>query len=85
MLKKDKEIPYEHFFYDTYQHGEWLSPKWYYTKDWGNKPIFFIASQEEYHYYNTNKVFQKGKLVYKDDYFLVYEYENHEAFKKLYD
>lgn len=85
MLKKDKEIPYEHFFYDTYQHGEWLSPKWYYTKDWGNKPIFFIASQEEYHYYNTNKVFQKGKLVYKDDYFLVYEYENHEAFKHLYD
>lgn len=85
MLKKEKEIPYEHFFYDEYKHGEWDCPKWYYTNDWGNKPIFFIASKEEHDIYNSNKLFHKGRLVYHDDYYYIFEYNNHEEFKHLYD
>ncbi len=63
---------------------KWLAPKDWYTSDYGNKPIFLLVEQVEYENSKDYKVYTNGKLVYEDEFYKIYEYPSHEAFKKAF-
>lgn len=65
-----------------YEYDNWLTPKRYYSNDYGNKPIFLILSQAEYEIAKDNATLSVGKEVYSDQYYKVFEYPSHQAFKE---
>ena len=65
-----------------YGYDNWLTPKRYYSNDYGNKPIFLILSQAEYENAKDNATLSVGKEVYSDQYYKVFEYPSHQAFKE---
>lgn len=65
-----------------YGYDNWLTPKRYYSNDYGNKPIFLILSQAEYEASKDNATLQVGQEVYSDEYYKVFEYPSHQAFKE---
>lgn len=69
-------VPKEYGYYN------WLTPKRYYSNDYGNKPIFLILSQAEYENAKDNATLSVGKEVYSDQYYKVFEYPSHQAFKE---
>lgn len=59
----------------------WLCPKRYFDKDYhGNEKIFFLVSNDEYEVSSELPVFAAGTVVYQDDFYRVYEYENKARF-----
>lgn len=67
---------------NTYEYDKILTPKYYYQADYkNNEKIFFLVSTWQYNNRSDAKIFTSGKLVYIDDYYRVYEYENHDAFR----
>ena len=67
---------------DKYGYYNWLTPKRYYSNDYENKPIFLILSQAEYEIAKDNATLSVGKEVYSDQYYKVFEYPSHQAFKE---
>ena len=67
---------------DTYEYDGWLTPKRFYNDDYDNKPIFLILSQAEYEVAEDSPSLKKGEEVYSDDYYKVFEYPSHQAFKE---
>ena len=67
-----------------YDFTKWLSPKDWYTSDYDNKPIFLLVEQSEYNLTNDYELYKNGKLVYEDEFYKIYEYENHQSFKNAF-
>ena len=67
-----------------YDFTKWLSPKDWYTSDYDNKPIFLLVEQGEYNLTNDYELYKNGKLVYEDEFYKIYEYENHQSFKNAF-
>ena len=67
-----------------YDFTKWLSPKDWYTSDYDNKPIFLLVEQSEYNLTNDYEVYKNGTLVYEDEFYKIYEYENHQSFKNAF-
>lgn len=67
-----------------YDFTKWLSPKDWYTNDYDNKPIFLLVEQSEYNLTNDYELYKNGKLVYEDEFYKIYEYENHQSFKNAF-
>ena len=65
-----------------YEYDNWLTPERYYSNDYENKPIFLILSQAEYEAARDNATLMVGKEVYSDQYYKVFEYQSHQAFKE---
>lgn len=65
-----------------YGYYSWLTCKGYYTHDYGNKPIFLILSQDEFEAAAENAAVLAGQEVYSDDFYRVFEYPSHQAFKE---
>lgn len=61
----------------------WLCPKRYFDDNYhADEKIFFLVSNDEYEVSSQLPVFAAGKIVYQDDYYRVYEYENRKIFKE---
>lgn len=75
-IKKDGK----EYLNDTYKYATWLTPERYYT-DKHDGHIFLLVSQEELANNETHPAIQAGKMVYRDDYYVVFDYDSHEAFK----
>lgn len=67
-----------------YDFTKWLSPKDWYTSDYDNKPIFLLVEQSEYNLTNDYELYKNGKLVYEDEFYKIYEYDNHQSFKNAF-
>ncbi len=70
------------FFTDEYKYDKWLTPERYYKSDYDNEHIFLLVSQEQLNNNETKTIIQKGKKVYSDEYYIVYDYPSHKAFKE---
>ena len=70
------------FFTDEYKYDKWLTPERYYKSDYNNEHIFLLVSQEQLTNNETKTIIQKGKKVYSDEYYIVYDYPSHKAFKE---
>lgn len=70
------------FFTDEYKYDKWLTPERYYKSDYDNEHIFLLVSQEQLTNNETKTIIQKGKKVYSDEYYIVYDYPSHKAFKE---
>ncbi len=80
-----KDLSGGDIFPSKYQYWSWGNPKYYYSDDYhGADKIFFLLTEAEYNVNNNLKILNFGKEVYRDDYFRVYEYKNHEFFKNVY-
>lgn len=75
-IKKDGK----EYLNDTYKYDAWLTPERYYT-DKHDGHIFLLVSQDEFADNKTHPTIQAGKMVYGDDYYVVFDYVSHEAFK----
>lgn len=65
--------------YETYN---WLTPKRYYVKDFKNdEKIFLLITTEEFKRNSEYNILRNGTQVYADNFYRVYEYENHDAFR----
>ena len=64
-----------------YEWDNWLTPNRYYSHDYGEQPIFLILTQDEYELAKDDTVVLNGMEVYSDDFYKVFEYKNHQAFK----
>lgn len=70
--------------FDYYDYGwhPWLSPKRYYEKDFKNdEKIFLLVTQDEFSQNAEKRIFITGTQIYSDDFYRVYQYENHDAFR----
>lgn len=65
----------------SYAWDTWLTPKRYYENEYPGEKVFLIIQNEQYDYTPDLRIFKTGKEVFKDDYYTIYEYESHEAFK----
>lgn len=79
----DKHLDEEGVTVITKEYGwdNWLTPDRYYTYDYGDKPIFLVLTQDEYGVAREDAVVQAGAEVYCDEFYRVFEYPSHEAFK----
>lgn len=67
---------------NTFECEYWLTPSSYYNDDFAlNEPVILITSQKEYEKTPNANLFKNGTLIYKDKYYLIYEYENNATFK----
>ncbi len=66
----------------TYEYDTFLSPAYIYSdENHKDKKIFFLVSQDQYAISPDLKIWESGRLVYEDEWYRVYDYENHAAFK----
>lgn len=66
----------------NFEYDAWLTPARYYQDGiYENIPIILIISTEEYNNTPTANIFHNGKLVYKDEYYRIYEYDSNQQFK----
>ena len=81
-LKKDNDKGSNPTITPTYKYDTWLTPKHIYSdENHKDKKIFLIVSQEQYNLCKDLRIFETGKLVYQDDKYRVYHYNNHGEFK----
>lgn len=64
-----------------YKWDAFLTPDWYYTED-HNGPVFLLLTQAEYEFAKEHNVVERGIEVYSDDFYRVFEYPSHQAFKE---
>ena len=69
-------IPNNHYSYD-----KWLTAKRYYENNNDCGHIFFLLSSQEYDYAKDYSILKNGTKVYQDNYFIIFDYESHQAFK----
>lgn len=85
MLALGKKSSDFEYLPEKYVINKWLTPKRLYDpENHKDKKVFLILSQPQYQEAKNFPVFDAGKLVYNDDFYRVYEYENHGAFIKAY-
>lgn len=65
-----------------YKWDTWLTPARYYENDYAGEKVFMIIQNEQYGYTPDARIFTTGKEVYKDQWYTVYEYPSHKAFKE---
>lgn len=68
-----------------YDYERWLTTDRYYGDYKNNEHIFLLLSTEQYLTSKDDSSVKNGKLVYKDDYYYVFDYPSHEAFKESFD
>ena len=68
-----------------YQHGKRLTPYRYYGDYKNNEHIFLLLSIEQYLINKEDSSVKNGNLVYQDEYYVVFDYPSHEAFKESFD
>ena len=73
-------IPHDYYAYD-----KWLTPRRYYDSSRDSGHIFFILSLSEYEHAKDYKVLKNGVQVFKDENFIIFDYESHQAFIKAFD
>lgn len=73
-------IPHDYYAYD-----KWLTPRRYYDSSKDSGHIFFLLSLNEYEHAKDYKVLKNGVQVFKDDNFIIFDYESHEAFIKAFE
>ena len=66
---------------DNYGYRKWLTPKRYYSNTYNNKPIFLLLQNDELEMIKDKKIISSGTQVYSDEFYTVYEYASHEAYK----
>lgn len=65
-----------------YAWDTWLTPKRYYENDYPGEKVFLIIQNEQYDYTPELRIFHTGKEVFHDEYYTIYEFESHQAFKE---
>ena len=65
---------------NEYAYDKWLSPRRYYENNNDRGHIFFLLSTNEYEHAKEYNALKKGIQVYKDDNFIIFDYESHSAF-----
>ena len=65
---------------DYYSYDKWLTLKRYYENNNNRGHIFFLLPLDSYKYAKDYNVIKNGKQVYKDDYFIIFDYESHQSF-----
>lgn len=69
----------------TYKYDTWLTPKHIYSdENHKDKKVFLLVTQDQYNQGRDLKVFATGTLVYEDEWYRIYDYENHATFKKAF-
>lgn len=69
-------------FYNFHIH-KWLTPERYCTDDFGgNEKMILIVTKDEYTKSSDAKLFSNGKLVFRDDYYYIFEYKDNKTFKE---
>ncbi len=85
-LAKEKteysEAGNHYYISKSYKYDPFLTPKHIYSdENHKDKKIFFLVSQDQYAISPDLKIWESGRLVYEDEWYRVYDYENHAAFK----
>lgn len=76
--KFGQSVPIPH----KYTYEKWLTPDRYYEADYkNNEKIIMIASVDEYEEDTSLRIYSSGNLIYHDNFYRVYEYKNHDAFR----
>ena len=68
-----------------YQHGKRLTPYRYYGDYKNNEHIFLLLSTDQYLTSKDDSSVKNGNMVYQDEYYVVFDYPSHEAFKESFD
>ena len=82
---KTEPNPRDFIPHDYYSYDKWLTPRRYYDSSRDSGHIFFLLSLNEYEHAKEYKVLKNGVQVFKDDNFIIFDYESHEAFIKAFD
>lgn len=69
------------YFTDVYKYDKWLTPNRYYADERRGEHIFLLVSQEQLADNESHPVIKAGRKVYGDEYYVVFDYDSHEAFK----
>lgn len=84
-LQKTEPSPGDFIPTEKYDYDKWLTLRRYYenNNDCGN--IFLLLSTNEYNHAKDYAVIRNGKEVYRDDFFVIFDYPSHEAFKQSFN
>lgn len=67
---------------DTYKYDKWLTPSSYYSNKFDNgKKVFLIVQPKQIEATPNANIFKNGKLVFKNEFYEVFEYKDNETFK----
>lgn len=72
---------------DKYSIHKWLEPKKFLDENYykGGKNVFFTLSKEEFDASKDSKALEKGRLVYNDGNYLVFDYNSQKDFISSFD
>lgn len=77
---KTEPIPRDFIPHDYYAYDKWLTPRRYYENNKDAGHIFFLLSINEYEHAKDYKALKNGVQVFKDENFIIFDYESHDAF-----
>ncbi|MDD7014513.1 MAG: hypothetical protein PUI24_05990 [Spirochaetales bacterium] len=66
----------------TFNCQQWLTPDRFYNRKENTSPVCLIVTENEYTTTPDHPLFAKGRLVYKDNFYRVFEFESDVAFKE---